>query len=95
MFFKELVRDLSKHTESKNIKEILDSVTAIYNEKVKEEKEKEKGGKGATKVKAQLKAGKQHINQQLVTNLMGEEDEYGDEEEGGYTRAAEEEYDFM
>ena len=40
-FFKELVRDLSKQIDSKKIKEILDSVTAIYNEKVKEEKEKE------------------------------------------------------
>jgi hypothetical protein len=39
-------------------------VTALYNEKVKEEKEKEKSGKGgASKGKAQLKAGKQHLNQ--------------------------------
>lgn len=96
-FFKELVRDLSKQIESKKIKEILDSVTAIYNEKVKEEKEKEKSGKGATKAKAQLKSGKQHMNQQLVSNLMGDEDdEYGDEDEGvGFQRAQEEEYDFM
>ena len=57
-------------------------MTALYNEKVKEEKEKEKSGKGgAGKAKAQLKSGKQHMNQQLVTNLMGEEDdEYGDED---------------
>lgn len=62
-FFKELVRDLSKQIDSKKIKEILDSVTAIYNEKVKEEKEKEKGGKGAAgKNKATLKSGKQHLN---------------------------------
>ena len=94
-FFKELVRDLSKQIDSKKIKEILDSVTAIYNEKVKEEKEKEKGGKGAAgKNKATLKSGKQHLNQQLVSNLMGEDDddEYGEE---GYQRAKEEEYDFM
>lgn len=94
-FFKELVRDLSKQIDSKKIKEILDSVTAIYNEKVKEEKEKEKkGGAGASKNKAQLKSGKQHLNQQLVSNLMGEddEDEYGEE---GYQRVKEEEYDFM
>lgn len=93
-FFKELVRDLSKQIDSKKIKEILDSVTAIYNEKVKEEKEKEKGGKGAGKNKATLKSGKQHLNQQLVSNLMGEDDddEYGEE---GYQRAKEEEYDFM
>ena len=94
-FFKELVRDLSKQIDSKKIKEILDSVTAIYNEKVKEEKDKEKKGtSGAGKAKAQLKSGKQHLNQQLVSNLMGEEDEdeYGEE---GYQRAKEEEYDFM
>jgi Translation initiation factor eIF3 subunit len=60
-FFKELVRDLSKQIDSKKIKEILDSVTAIYNEKVKDEKAQEK--KGTTgKVKAQLKSGKQHLN---------------------------------
>jgi hypothetical protein len=70
-------------------------VTALYNEKVKEEKEKEKSGKGgAGKAKAQLKAGKQHLNQQLVSNLMGEDedDEYGDET---YKREQEAEYDFM
>lgn len=96
VFFKEITRDLSKHVDSKDIKVILDSMTALYNEKVKEEKEKEKSGKGATKAKAQLKAGKQHINQQLVTNLMGEDDdEYGEEEAGGAGRAHEDEYDFM
>jgi spore cortex formation protein SpoVR/YcgB (stage V sporulation) len=89
------VRDLSKQIDSKKIKEILDSVTAIYNEKVKDEKDKEKSGKGgAGKAKAQLKAGKQHLNQQLVSNLMGEEDdEYGDEE--AYKREQEADYDFM
>jgi len=95
VFFKELVRDLSKQIDSKKIKEILDSVTALYNEKVKDEKDKgNKGGPG--KAKAQLKAGKQHQNAQLVSTLMGE-DEYDDEEEGGaYARAKDdEEYDFM
>jgi hypothetical protein len=90
------VRDLSKHLESKKIKEILDSVTALYNEKVKEEKEKEKGGKSAAgKGKAQLKAGKQTVNQQLVSDLMGEDD-YDEEDDGqGYARAQEADYDFM
>lgn len=63
VFFKELVRDLSKHAEAKNIKEILDSMTTLYNEKVKDEKDKEKGGKGGSKAKVQLKAGKQSLNQ--------------------------------
>jgi hypothetical protein len=95
VFFKELVRDLSKHIDSKQIKVVLDSITALYNEKVKEEKDKEKSGKGASKTKAQLKAGKQHINAQLVTSLMGEDDDdYGDEE-GEADRAQEADYDFM
>lgn len=90
-----MVRDLSKQIDSKKIKEILDSVTTIYNEKVKEEKDKEKKGtSGGSKAKAQLKSGKQHLNAQLVTDLMGDddEDEYGEE---GYQRAKEEEFDFM
>lgn len=63
VFFKELVRDLSKQIDSKKIKEILDSVTALYNEKVREEKEKEKSGKGgAGKAKASLKSGKGQLN---------------------------------
>ena len=50
-FFKELIRDLPKQIEAQKIKEVLDSLTTIYNEKVKEEKEKEKaGGKGKAKV---------------------------------------------
>lgn len=96
VFFKELVRDLSKQIDSKKIKEILDSVTALYNEKVREEKEKEKSGKGgAAKNKAQLKSGKQHLNQQLVSTLMGEDDEDDEYGEEGNKRAQEEEYDFM
>ena len=93
VFFKELLRDLPRQAESKKIKEILDSLTAIYNEKVKDEKEKEKGGKGG-KAKASLKSGKQHLNQQLASNLMGEE-EYGEEDGEGYARAQEQEFDFM
>jgi hypothetical protein len=96
VFFKEIMRDLPKHAESKKIKEILDSLTALYNEKVKEEKDKEKkGGAAAGKAKAQLKSGKQHLNQQLVSNLMGDEDDYGEEDGEGYARAQEAEYDFM
>jgi hypothetical protein len=41
-----LIRDLGKNSESKKIKEILDSLTTSYNEKVKEEKDTEKTGKG-------------------------------------------------
>jgi hypothetical protein len=57
-FFKEILRDLPKHNDSKKIKELLDSVTTIYNEKVKEEKEKDKAGKSKAAGKAKLNAGK-------------------------------------
>ena len=81
-------------------------MTALYNEKVKEEKEKEKSGK--TSKKPKIAAGKQHQNAQMMNDLMGEDD-YGDEEgygdeddEGlggkakkGKGKAPEEEYDFM
>ena len=43
-FYQDLMKDLNKHLESKDIKVILDSLTAIYNEKLKKEKELEKGG---------------------------------------------------
>lgn len=95
VFFKEVLRDLPKQLDSKKIKEILDSMTTLFNEKVREEKEAEKGKGGK---KATLKgAGKQQLNQQLVTNLMGEEDDlYGEEEDAeGYARAPENDYDFM
>ena len=64
---------------------------------LRRQNEKEKGGKGAAggKAKAQLKAGKQTINQQLVSNLLGDDDDYGEEDPAGYARAKEEEYDFM
>lgn len=41
-FFKELFKEIPNQLESKQIKEILDSLTAIYNEKLKKEKEEEK-----------------------------------------------------
>lgn len=88
-FYKELTRDLSKQIDSQKIKEILDSLTTIYNEKVKEEKEKEKTGGGKGKGKATLKAGKQILNAKMMDDVMAEDD-YGsekeyveDEEEGG------------
>lgn len=79
----------------------------LYNEKVKEEKEKDKGGKSTKPGKAALKgAGKVQQNQKMMTDLMGEDDygdedeEYGDEAGGtkktkGKAKAQEEEYDFM
>ena len=57
-FFKEALRDIQKELDSKKIKDILDNITTLYNEKVKEEKEKDKGGKGKPKKTAQLASGK-------------------------------------
>lgn len=51
-FYKELMREMPKYLDSTKIKDILDSLTTIYNEKVKEEKEKEKTGGGKGKAKA-------------------------------------------
>ena len=98
-FFKELVRDLATSLESKKIKEILDSVTTIYNTKVKEEKDKEKGTKKPAKAK--LNAGKSQMNEMLVNKLMGDDDGYGEEDEYGNEAPAKggnkklEDYDFM
>jgi hypothetical protein len=83
-----LIRDLGKNSESKKIKEILDAITTTYNEKVKEEKDQEKGGKNKGG-KAQLKSGKNIVNQKLEADIMGGDDEdygeeeYGEEGEGG------------
>ena len=105
-FFREVMRDVQSQLESKRIKEILDTVTTLYNEKVKEEKEKEKTGKGKQKKQPQLAAGKNTLNQQMMSDLMGDED-YGEEEYGdeygaeGYTggkgkkKVQEGDYDFM
>lgn len=101
-FFKEVLVGLSSQMESKKIKEILDNVTTLYNEKVKEEKEKDKGGKGKA-AKAQIKAGKQTVNHQMMNEMMGEDD-YGDENEDDYgvevpkgtkKKVPEQEIDFM
>ena len=54
-FFNEVARDLGKHLDSQKIKKILDAITTTYNEKVKEEKDKDKPKKP---VKAAIKAGK-------------------------------------
>ncbi len=101
VFFKEALRDVHSQLESKRIKEILDTVTALYNEKVKEEKEKDKSSKGKSKKGPQLAAGKQTVNTQMMHDLMGEDD-YGEEEEygaqtaaGGKKKVQEADYDFM
>lgn len=43
-FFKEMFKELPNHCESGDLKKILDAITTVYNEKVKQDKQKEKGG---------------------------------------------------
>lgn len=101
-FFKELFRDINKDLDAKKIKEVLDSITTIYNEKVKEEKDKDKGGKGKAKKQPQLASGKNTRDAQIISQMIGEDD-YGEEEYGeedyaqpkGKSRAQEADYDFM
>lgn len=104
-FFKELLKDLPKDLDSKRIKEILDIITTIYNEKVREEKDK--SGKGKPKKTAQLASGKNTRDQQIISQMIGEDDygeEYDDEDEDGEgqpkkgkgnQKFQEDDYDFM
>jgi hypothetical protein len=60
-----VLRDLNKHNDSKKIKEILDSVTALYNMKVKEEQQQDKPGKGKHgKAALKQEAGKKDVKVQ-------------------------------
>ena len=64
-FFKEMFKDLPIQLESGDLKKILDSITTVYNEKVKQEKLKEKGGTKKT-AKATLNSGKQVTNNKEI-----------------------------
>ena len=85
-FFSELSKGLgSTPLNSFQLKTIVDSVTVAYNAKVAEEKKKDGGGKKKGKEKANLKgAGKgadnaRNNNPAMVADLMGGDDDYGDE----------------
>ena len=84
-FFSELAKGLpSSQIGSIDLKKIVDSVTVAYNAKVAEEK-KAQGGKGkGGKQKPKIAAGKnidnsRNNNPAMVADLMGDEDDYGDE----------------
>ena len=84
-FFSELSKGLSSTMlTSLEMKKIVDSVTVVYNAKIAEEKKKDSGkGKGG-KQKPKINAGKnvdsgRNNNPQMVADLMGDEDDYGDE----------------
>ena len=66
------------------MKKIVDSVTTAYNKKVAEEKKRDGGKNKKGKEKPKIAAGKnidggRNNNPQMVADLMGDEDDYGDE----------------
>mmetsp|Transcript_25407 Transcript_25407/g.19144 ORF Transcript_25407/g.19144 Transcript_25407/m.19144 type:complete len:170 (+) Transcript_25407:314-823(+) len=84
-FFKEVLADLGGQCDSVEIKEVLDVVTTLYNEKVKQEKGAKTAGKKAKATKPGLAQGKvqDNANRQMISAAIGGEDEdYG--EEAGY-----------
>lgn len=91
---KEIMTGSGSIMDSKELKQILDLVSKSYNDKVKEEREADKGKKKSNK--PALKQGKQTVNNKMMQNMMGNSD-YGSEDESGAggKRIAEEEFDFM
>jgi|Transcript_35506 hypothetical protein len=92
------------------MKKIVDSVTVVYNAKVAEEKKKDGGKQKGGKQKPKIAGGKavdnsRNNNPQMVADLLGGEDDYGDEygEYGDYgdesgtgsKKVTENQYDFM
>ena len=70
---------------SVDIKKVVDGVTVVYNAKVAEERKKDQGKKKTGKEKPKIAgAGKaldnsRNNNPQMLADLMGNEDDYGDE----------------
>jgi hypothetical protein len=65
-----------------DLKKIVDSMTVVYNAKVAEEKKKDSGKakKGKEKPKmAKNVDNSRNNNPAMVANLLGDEDDYGDE----------------
>ena len=95
-FYKEINKPLSNHLDSKKRKQILDNLTKVYNDKVKEERDKEKPK--ASK-KANIKGGKaydKNNNAAMIDDIMGDsdgEEEYG--KGGNFRREEEADHDFM
>lgn len=84
-FFTELAKGLpSSQCGSIDLKKIVDSVTVAYNAKVAEEKKNAGGKAKGGKQKPKIAAGKnidnsRNNNPAMVADLMGDDDEYGDE----------------
>ena len=106
-FYNELARGLSSTTlSSLDLKKIVDSVTVAYNSRVAEEKKRDGGGKKKGKEKPKIAGGKaadnsRNNNPAMVADLMGDDDNYGDEygEYGDYgdetTKIERPDVDFM
>ncbi len=84
-FFSELTKGMNAvQLSSLDLKKIVDSVTVVYNAKVAEEKKKDGGKAKKGKEKPKMAMGK-HVdssrnnNPAMVADLMGDEDDYGDE----------------
>lgn len=99
-FFRELTRELPKHTKSPQIKSIADNLMMHFNEKVKEERNLDKNVK--KKNTAVLRGGgakgyDNNNNAAMIADVMGgttgDQDEYGNE--AGFKREEEAEFDFM
>ena len=84
-FFNELTKGLATvPISSIDLKKVVDSITIVYNAKVAEEKKRDGGNKKQGKQKAKLAAGKatansRNNNQGMIDDLVGGDDDYGDE----------------
>jgi len=84
-FFTELVKGMgSVQLSSLDLKKVVDSITVVYNAKVAEEKKRDGGKAKGGKQKPKIAAGKaiessRNNNPQMVADLLGGEDDYGDE----------------
>lgn len=96
-FFKELCKELPQFQDAKQVKKIADSLLAIYNAQLKEEKDKAKSKKKAPMIKGGGAKGYEfNNNQAMVADVMGDAGDYGDYgDEAGFKREEEADYDFM
>jgi len=98
LFFKETIGKMGTQLDSKKIKEILDQITTVYNDKVKEEREKDKK---PTKAKPVTKDVKKMTSKYDMQAMGSDEDHFSDGEAGdedyvpSNPRVGEKDYDFM
>mmetsp|Transcript_9437 Transcript_9437/g.14477 ORF Transcript_9437/g.14477 Transcript_9437/m.14477 type:complete len:264 (-) Transcript_9437:64-855(-) len=99
LFYTELSKELASNCDSRQIKKIADHLLSLYNEKLRKEKDEQKGKQKKKKEKPSIKGGgakgyERNNNTAMLQDVMGEEnandgygDEYGDYgDETPYTR---------